>query len=65
MNKIREWLQGNKTYFVCVGAIIAAIIGYADQTIGVGELVAAIFAAAGGITIAAKVNRAAKNSAPK
>lgn len=47
LTKIQNWLSGKKAYIVMIGAIIAAIGGYAEGTLTLAELVTAIFAALG------------------
>lgn len=44
-------LEGYKTYLVCAAAILTAVIAYVNKTIGLNELISAIFAALGGITL--------------
>ena len=46
-----NFLSGWKTYIVAVGAIVTAIGGYASNSINVQELIAAIFAAIGTMTM--------------
>ena len=55
MGAIREWLRGKKSYLVGVGAIVAAVLGFAEGEIELPALVAAITAAIMAMTIRAGI----------
>ena len=57
IEKIRNALSGGKTYLVCAGAIITAIVAFVNGTIDVVQLVQAIFTAVAGMTIRAGVGK--------
>ena len=59
MAEIIEWLKGKKTYFVAALAILTAVVAYINGGIDVKQLVEAIFAALGGITLRAAVAKGA------
>ena len=61
LTDIRAFLAGKKTYLLCLSAIIAALVGYTDGTLSLGELIQAIVAAAAGITIKAGITRDIKS----
>ena len=61
LEKLRNILSGGKTYLVCVGAIIAALIAYANGTMDIGQMIQAIWTAIAGITLRAGIAK----SAPK
>jgi hypothetical protein len=61
MSKILTWLQGKKTYIVAAAAILTAIGAYLTGTITGVQLVEAIFAAIGTVTMRAGI---AKTTAP-
>ena len=46
-----SFLDGYKTYIVCAAAILTAVAAYLNKSISLTELVSAIFAALGGITL--------------
>ena len=52
---MRSWLKGRKTYLVGITTILAAVGGYASGEIDIVGLVAAILAAAGGMSLRAGV----------
>jgi small-conductance mechanosensitive channel len=58
---VQNWLAGKKTYLVMAGALVAALIGYADGAMSLKELLTAAFAALGTMTMRAGV---AKNQPP-
>jgi hypothetical protein len=47
MTKIREWLQGKKTYLVCASGIIAALTGWAEGSLSGNALFLAVLTALG------------------
>jgi len=47
------WLQGKKTYIVCVSAILTALIAYLNNSISLTELITAVYAAIAGVTLKA------------
>ena len=51
------WLAGKKTYIVAIGAIITAVGAYADGSLNLSGLVAAIFAALATMTLKAGQTR--------
>ena len=51
------WLQGKKTYIVAIGAIVTAVGAYTEGSIDLSQLVAAIFAALGAMTLKAGQTR--------
>jgi hypothetical protein len=53
--KILEWLQGKKTYLVCIAGILAAIIAYLSGEMTMIQMVEAIWAAVAGMTLRAGV----------
>ncbi len=56
MNKIREFLSGKKTYLVCIGLIIEAVIEYiADGDLG--QLINKIIIAIGGMSMRAGIKK--------
>ncbi len=58
MNRIKEWLEGKKTYFVCISALIGIVIAWStgDMT-GLAAVQAAV-AAIVGMTIRAGIAKA-------
>lgn len=60
-----SFLSGWKTYIVAVGAIITAIGGYASGAITLPELVAAIFAAVGTMTVRHAITTTATDTTGK
>lgn len=60
-----NFLSGWKTYIVGVGAIITAIGGYASGAISLPELVGAIFAAIGTMTIRHAITTTVSNATDK
>lgn len=55
MGKIRLWLQGNKTYTVGIGAIVAVIVAWSTGNLDDGKAVEAIVAAIMGMCLRAGV----------
>lgn len=60
-----NFLSGWKTYIVAAGAIITAIGGYASGAITLPELVSAIFAAVGTMTIRHAITTTATDTTGK
>lgn len=60
-----NFLSGWKTYIVGVGAIITAIGGYASGVITLPELVAAVFAAVGTMTVRHAITTTVSNATGK
>jgi hypothetical protein len=46
MNGIREWFKGKKTYLTAIIGLLGAIVAWADGSVGVMGLLAAVWAAA-------------------
>ena len=64
LTKVRNVLAGKKFYLTCVAAILAAIIGYADGTLTLLQLIEVIFLTIAGIAGKAGITREIKNSKP-
>jgi len=56
-NAIRKALQGYKTYLVAAGAVITALVAYANGAMTEAQLAAAITTALMASTFAAKIER--------
>lgn len=54
-DSLKEFLQNKKTYFVAVGAIVTACIGYADDLLSTVEFVQAVIVALLAITMRAAI----------
>ena len=50
---LKEILKGKKTYLIALSAIVAALLGYANDQLTIIQLVQAIFMAIGGMTLRA------------
>ena len=59
MNTVREWLKGKKTYIVCGAAVLAAVLAWSQDQLTTFQLIEAILAAVGGITLSARITRVA------
>ena len=59
MGKIREWLNGKKTYLVAGAAVIGAVIAWATGAVDLVEAIKVILGAVLGTTIRAGVAKAA------
>jgi len=59
MQKVKEWLSGKKTYLVCAAAILAAVIAYSQDQVTLIQLIEAVLAAIGGMTLRAGVTKSA------
>ena len=57
MKAIQEWLKGKKTYLICVGAVIAAVVAWSGGEIDLIHMIEALVAAIGGITLRAGVEK--------
>lgn len=57
MTKVREWLQGKKTYIVCTVTILGVVVAWADGAMQTSEALLAIAAALGGVTMKAGIER--------
>lgn len=60
-----KFLSGYKTYLVAAGAIITAIASYANSAITLQELIAAIFAAIGTMTMRHAITTTATDTTGK
>lgn len=58
-NKLREFLSGKKTYLVCIGLIIEAVVEYSSDG-DIGKLINKILVALGGISIRAGISKNGK-----
>ena len=52
-----QWLNGKKTYLVCIGAVITALIAYIEGNIEMSGLVTAIFGAIGAMSMRAGITK--------
>lgn len=52
-----EWLKGKKTYLICASAILTAVIAYLSDSITIGELVTAIYAAITGMSLRGGISK--------
>ena len=59
MQKVKGWLSGKKTYLVCAAAILAAVIAYSQDQVTLIQLIEAVLAAIGGMTLRAGVTKSA------
>ena len=57
MQNILVWLNGKKTYFLCFAAIVAAWAAYLQNSISLQDATQATFAALGGMTMRAAVQK--------
>lgn len=57
MTKIREWLKGKKTYFVCIAAIIGVTVLWSEGDMTHLEAVEGIVKAIFGISIRAAISK--------
>jgi len=62
IKNLRNWLQGKKTYIVCLGAMIASAILFIDGSIELPELVKQLIALVIGVTIRAGVSTESKTT---
>ncbi|HPM84097.1 MAG TPA: hypothetical protein PLF81_25510 [Candidatus Anammoximicrobium sp.] len=65
MDKIRQFLQGKKTYVVGIGAIAAAVVAWVNGSLDNAHAIEAIIAALMGMFIRAGVNTAAQTAQDK
>ncbi len=57
MQGIIDFLNGKKTYMVCVAAILTALVAWLNGALTLAQFVEAIFAAIGGITLRAGITK--------
>lgn len=55
--QLLNWLSGKKTYFLCFAAIVAAWAAYLQHTLSMQDAVQATFAALGGMSMRAAVQK--------
>ena len=57
LKKIKDFISGYKTYFICLIAIVGALVAWSEGAMSTVELYQAIVAALAGITIRAAVTK--------
>jgi len=57
MDKIKAFLSGKKTYLVCAAAVLAAVVAYSQDQVTLIQLIEAILAAIGGMTLRAGIEK--------
>ena len=65
MEKIRKWLEGKKTYLICLSTILGSIIAWLSNEIQLAEMIKIIAVAIVGITLKAGEARIEKKVTPK
>ena len=58
--KVKEWLSGKKTYLICIGTILGAVISWVSGEIELGKMIEIIVAAIIAITLRAGIAKGPK-----
>lgn len=62
MANVMAWLLSHKTYFVCVAAILTALVSWLNNAMDTGQFIAAVFAAVAVITTRSGITSEAKKA---